>query len=363
RQYDAFLCPDVVMGEDSDYLGRLAFAREWVLMEWGTTTLLLGNSGDGEKTPSPQPSPLKGEGEMHRGSDLEEAPLCDRMAAPSPFRGEGWGEGVSKPAQDTSSPHELDRTVRFLQAAGFEGIKSRQDIWPETYVTAEERACAAKEIEELRSQMPGAYVVAVCAGARFKQKDWGVANFIELFSRLAQAKPLFLVLLGSDVDKPASDTIEKDLGGIKGVRVLNKSGRTGLYDAIALIEQADICLGNDTFGLHAAIAVGTPSVVMMWGGDSERWAPWGDPAKHRMVRSRDQSCFGCRGECPWPKYRCMTSIRVEDVMAEVHDLAAEFGINRGEMRPQQEKMAVTSSPHSCRSDDATGRQVRSGHNG
>ena len=230
---------------------------------------------------------------------------------------------TATPWVDPCSPHQLDRMVHFLQAAGFNHIKSRLDIWPEIYVTATERDEAAAEVNQLRQHNPDVWVVAVCAGARFKQKDWGDQNFIELLVRLAKGRSVAAILLGGEHDKLTTKAIEAGLmvHAVTGaVTVLNKAGRTGLNAAMALIEQADACIGNDTFGLHVAIAVGTPSVVVMWGGDHERWVPWGDPWKHRMVRSDDRACFGCRGECIHPEYRCTMDITVDDVLKEVLSL-------------------------------------------
>jgi ADP-heptose:LPS heptosyltransferase len=94
------------------------------------------------------------------------------------------------------------------------------------------------------------------------------------------------------------------------------TGRCSLHQSFALIEQSDLCVGNDTLGLHVAIAVGTPSVVIMWGGDGEQWIPWGDPEKHRMVRA-DMDCRGCQGACVHERFKCMEKISVEMVMEAI----------------------------------------------
>ena len=277
RRYDIVLCPALITGEDSEFIAYLARARRRVLMEWRSTTVLPQNYGEEWKP----------------------------------------REGVL-----SQEPHELDRTVLFMQAAGFNGVKSRKEIWPETYVTDGERASARREIERCRKENPNTLVVSVCAGARFKQKNWGTDNFIELLSRLGQTNPVTVILLGSADDRLVNKAIESGVNGITEVQVLDATAKIGLFSAMAYIAESDICVGNDTFGLHVAITVGTPSVVVMWGGDKDRWAPWGGPILHRMVRSRDENCFGCRGQCQWPEYRCMRSIRVDEVAAEVNDLVA-----------------------------------------
>lgn len=363
RRYDLVLCPAVIRGEESEFISALATARRRVLLDWramGTS------SGEGDihifqEHPFASKSPRLSQTSPSRGIDVAVASSCGGRSSPEP--------GL----QGVVAMHELDRTVGFLQAAGFNDVKSREDIRPETYVTDSERAVAQREIEHLRRQRPGALIVSVCAGARFKQKDWGVANWVELLRRLGERRPVVALLLGGGGDKASLDAIEAGLarvshvaaavagagatghavtgaategradtaesvaaavkrwplaekshavtgaatGSVSTVLVVNKARQTSLHESIALIEKSDLCLGNDTFGLHAAIAVGTPSVVVMWGGDGERWVPWGDPVRHRMVHAGDRSCFGCRGECIWSEFRCMKEIAVEDVLREV----------------------------------------------
>ncbi|MEI6970794.1 MAG: glycosyltransferase [bacterium] len=283
RRYETVLCPTAADGEASDFMARSVVSRRRFIMDYRAMEVGTGTT-----------------------------PAAVRSVAYA----------------DSDRVHELDRNVHFLQAAGIAGASSRRDIWPETYVSAAERARATAEVQEIRQRLPGAFVVALCAGARFKQKDWGAANYIELIRSLARERPVAVVLLGAEVDHSVADKIEAGLAGVPGVVVRNKVGRTELYYSVALIEQSDACVGNDTFGLHAAIAVGTPSVVVMWGGDRERWAPWGDPLKHRMVRSADHACFGCHGACTRGRYECMLSITVDDVLAEILAIVVNEGVER-----------------------------------
>jgi len=99
------------------------------------------------------------------------------------------------------------------------------------------------------------------------------------------------------------------------LRIVNLAGMLSVREAAAVIAECDLCVGNDTFGLHAACAVGTPSVVIMWGGDFGRWTPWGDPRRHRMTTAR-LNCFGCRGTCVHPVPRCVRDVTVADVLRE-----------------------------------------------
>ena len=94
------------------------------------------------------------------------------------------------------------------------------------------------------------------------------------------------------------------------------AGKLTPREAAAVIGECDLCVGNDTFGLHAAVAAGTPSVVIMGGGDYPRWIPWRNPERHRMV-VREMDCFGCGWECRYDDYHCVRGITVDEVMREI----------------------------------------------
>ncbi len=273
--------------------------------------------------------------------------------------------------------HELDKTVTLLRAAGCANVKSREDIPPDMCLTKAERAWASKILENqigLPKKSPTKSVaheqiVSICLGARFPQKQWGAGKFAELVCCMAEeaflkGKRIRVLLLGGVEDQDVAVSILRNVESRKvkvdtlypepiqpsdseaqstnnqaphvGVdnqepRTKNQellvedwTGRCTLHRSVALIEKSDLCIGNDTFGLHAAIAVGTPSIVLMWGGDGDQWIPWGSPAKHRMVRA-DVACVGgCSGKCIHVRHECMERITVEMVMDEVEYLRAKI---------------------------------------
>ncbi len=96
------------------------------------------------------------------------------------------------------------------------------------------------------------------------------------------------------------------------------TGRCSLHESFALIEQSDLCIGNDTLGLHVAVAVGTPSVVIMWGGDGDQWIPWGDSGKHRMVRAGG-ACPQCQNGLVDKGHACMENVQVNDVLEVIFE--------------------------------------------
>jgi len=260
--------------------------------------------------------------------------------------------------------HELDKTVTLLKAIGVP-VSSRADIRPDLELTDAEKAKAKSIIAPLREQDPGTLVMALCAGARFKMKDWGAERFVALIcgladqltfsrrdaempirqaqglcQRTADTKELIVLLLGSAEERGRFEEIQKrttgpqdhrttgptDLGNQEPrtknqergtvpdtLAVMNLAGSLTVRETAAVIAESDLCVGNDTFGLHAAAMVGTPSVVIMGGGDFPRWAPWGDPSRHRTA-NKPMDCYGCGWVCRHSTYRCIEEVTGEHVL-------------------------------------------------
>jgi heptosyltransferase-2/heptosyltransferase-3 len=59
-----------------------------------------------------------------------------------------------------------------------------------------------------------------------------------------------------------------------------------LDEAIALIAQASLFVGNDSGLMHIAAALGRPVVAVFGSSNPQLWSPWTD-SPHRVVRSED----------------------------------------------------------------------------
>lgn len=214
-----------------------------------------------------------------------------------------------------SHAHIMDQTVAWLHGLGISGAPGRKDIFPEVFLTAKDRDMARQTLEQTTSDPSGTKHIALCAGARISQKDWGAERFVDLIKKLQFDFPLHIWLLGSEADGEKYEYICDRLADCAGISVSSLAGSLSLRETMALIAQVDLCLGNDTFGLHAAIVMGTPSVVVIGKGDGDQWIPWANPQKHRMVQSA-VDCSGCRWQCIHPEPKCLKDISVDDVLKE-----------------------------------------------
>ncbi len=332
--------------------------------------------------------------------------LCEKLRAGSKvwFKGDAsYGENmVEDPGviydvlvECEREVHELDKSVALLKAIGVP-VSSRADIRPDLELTASEKAKAKSVVAPFREQHPGALVMALCAGARFKMKDWGIDKFTELISRLAEHRPLAVLLLGSATERFAFEDMRQKitkqlitedpqqqsealhqskarcrtrarcvarredreeqretLGSSTlaarrlPLTAVNLAGSLSIRETTAVIAESDLCVGNDTFGLHAAVMVDTPSVVIMGGGDFPRWAPWGDPSRHRTA-NKPMDCYGCGWQCKYPQYRCIEEVTVQHVIDCAQGLrqrgADEFSRGDAEAQRRREILLPTNHP-------------------
>lgn len=103
--------------------------------------------------------------------------------------------------------------------------------------------------------------------------------------------------------------------------VVDMTGKTSFREAVLTLSEARLFLGLEGGLMHAANAVGVPSVIV-WGGTTEPgFAAY--PERHAVI-CRHVECAPCglRRDCPHEK-RCLTSIDVDSVCDAASRLLTE----------------------------------------
>ena len=157
------------------------------------------------------------------------------------------------------------------------------------------------------------------AGARVKQ--WEPEKWGEVAQRLGQEGVGVLITGGAEEAELTARVTASARG-----KAIDLGGRTSFGLLAALLASADLALGPDSGPLHLAVAVGTPSVHLFGPADAVRFGPWGDPARHVVLRS-DWTCAPC-GRLDWPDlpaHGCVRDIAVDTVMASASQLLARSG--------------------------------------
>jgi heptosyltransferase-1 len=146
-------------------------------------------------------------------------------------------------------------------------------------------------------------------GTTWQTKFWHEAGWIEL-ARLAQATfPGCSIVLtwGNEAERLSAERIAA--GVEKGAKVLE---RLALGKLVALLRKVDLVIGGDTGIVHAAAAVGTPTVSFYRASDAQRSGPRG--AEHKVIQA-SMPCARCfRTSCNQDQ-PCRESITAKEMLS------------------------------------------------
>ncbi len=150
---------------------------------------------------------------------------------------------------------------------------------------------------------PGAYYGSA--------KRWLPERFAEVASYLQLKYRAKIVITGTAQERPIANTIV-ELAQAK--QIYNLAGEITLRQLIALLSMLDIYITNDSGAMHIAAAVDTPVVAIFGSTDWITTAPYSSKA---IIVRKDTECAPCLlRECP-TDHRCMTAVKVEDVITAV----------------------------------------------
>lgn len=178
------------------------------------------------------------------------------------------------------------------------------------------RESAAKRLAE--AGVPaGARTLVVTPGASFgASKLWPPGHFAAAGDEIARRHGLAVVLAPG----PGEEALAREIAGAMRERAaVLADPPTALAELVALIAGAALHLGNDTGPRHIAVALGTPTVVLIGPTDPRHTA-------HQLERQRvlheEVACSPCGLKtCPIDG-RCMTRIGPERAVAAAAELLA-----------------------------------------
>ena len=159
----------------------------------------------------------------------------------------------------------------------------------------------------------GRQLVAIHPGAGAAVKQWPAAAWAEVAAHLTAEFGARILLTGGEPERPLTAAIAADLPEPP----LDASGQTDFDQLAALLERCALALGSDSGPLHLAVAVGTPTVHLYGPVSATKFGPWGDPARHIVLKT-DWPCAPCN-RLDWPaaelaQHACMATITPDDVV-------------------------------------------------
>ncbi|OGP59574.1 MAG: lipopolysaccharide heptosyltransferase II [Deltaproteobacteria bacterium RBG_13_61_14] len=156
--------------------------------------------------------------------------------------------------------------------------------------------------------------IGLAPGATRFTKRWPAESFAAVGADLAERFSGSVVVVGGPEDR---ETAQEILNRMSPQRPkLDLTGRLTLPQAVAVIQDLDLLISNDTGLMHVATAVQTP-VVAVFGPTTRElgFFPLGPAAK--VIEHQDLSCRPCSvhgsDSCPRGHFRCMKEITPEQV--------------------------------------------------
>ena len=176
-------------------------------------------------------------------------------------------------------------------------------------VPLEPQLLFSKDAEEsVRKILPSQPFIAIAPSAAWTMKRWPVGHWIEL----VRTSSYFFVILGGP-----DDDFAQTIANVAPERCLNLCGKLRLIESCAVLKFADHVISADTGILHAADALGRPTLALI--GPTA----FGYPSHaNSKVLEASLSCQPCskdgRGRCSQDVYqKCMVDITPELVMEQL----------------------------------------------
>ena len=157
------------------------------------------------------------------------------------------------------------------------------------------------------------HVVGIHIGPSWRVREWTVEGWTKLVTLLRESFDCAVIQMGSDMDTGKGFVKTPRIAGTE-----DQVGKLNLEESVAALEQLDLFIGIDSGLLHAAGAVGTPTVGLFGPINPKLRLP---PETPSAAVVSDVPCLGChhrlprlhwRDGCP-NDVRCMTALTAENV--------------------------------------------------
>ncbi len=233
----------------------------------------------------------------------------------------GYAVPEVAPFLSDALPHSFDDHVTAQSLALVQQLTGEPIPAPPAMVApigAADHAWAAQWLAQ--RQLDAQTLVAIHPGAGGAAKLWLPARWAALADALA-SRGCTIVLTGGEAER----VLVTDIRARMTHAPITMVGEATLGQLAALYQRCALVLGVDSGPLHLAASTGVPTVALFGPGDHRRFGPWGDPARHVVIRS-GLWCSPCgvmeacpRGTAP---SECMSRITLAPVLDAATNLLA-----------------------------------------
>lgn len=188
-------------------------------------------------------------------------------------------------------------------------IQKVDDTSLELFLTEEEIAKAGRLLKGKRIR-DDCLRVGLFPGSGWRHKNWLPERFAKLGDILAEIYNAEIMIFGGPRDVEVCRQVE----GLMANPSINLYGIASVRDTLALINEVEFFISNDTGPMHIAVALKKPTVALFGPSDVKKYGPWGKNA----VVSKYLPCSPCPQQVDTCKdNQCMKLIEVGDVLESI----------------------------------------------
>jgi len=229
------------------------------------------------------------------------------------YHNKKWGWLLTDPVKNPN--HDLPPVAHQFQVLSLLGISYDPQLRLELYPTAQDRAQAARMMEE-EWIGEGMKVVGInlSASVKWKTKNWSLEKIARLCDLLA-ARNIRVAITGAPKDRPLAEDVISNTKA----KPANFVGKTSIMELAALIERCQVYITPDSSPMHIAAAMKTPFVAFFGPTAARRHLPPNDCC---VAIEKDLDCIPCYNGsfCRVLTHACMKNISVEEVLAAIERL-------------------------------------------
>ena len=140
---------------------------------------------------------------------------------------------------------------------------------------------------------------------------WPLSRFSNLIEKMANAYGAKIILIGAKRDIPWVE--ELTFATSSDQNIVNLVGKTNITQLLALLEQVDLVITNDSGPLHLAVMMGTPTISFFGPESPVQYGPRGE--KH-TVMYKGYYCSPCLHVYNEKNSRCEDNICLKDISVD-----------------------------------------------
>ncbi|MBN1354234.1 MAG: glycosyltransferase [Candidatus Omnitrophica bacterium] len=226
---------------------------------------------------------------------------------------------LNKKIKDEKPPiNPVEHQSRLLGLLGIKNVNEKLELWPsekddewaESFLNSH-WAGSGKNGKQKRSK-----TVALNIGSSPKwiTKLWPVEYYADISNRLARDFGVRVILIG---DERNATRVEEYLKLAKCKPIL-AVGKTNIPRLASLIKKCSLLISSDSAPIHVAASVDTPFLAFFGPTSPDRHLP--PSAKCKVFIKKELACSPCYHSYCNKGYKCMLSIKPDDVYESVLEL-------------------------------------------